>query len=221
MGIWPQNVFLEVPCFFISVFGVKCPFFDGWHSFFFLWFIFWTFLKEFQRKRDIMREKMGIRPQTGGLWKSKLFLKNSFLHSEPSNLLWLRLGPLGNWTTDRWTNTKMTKMSVTHKKMGIWPRKLLWRRMGPLKTRFGVKSPFFHLKGPLLFSGVMINRLRNLFKGKKVGVAHKKWVFDLYNTSKTPFCSEMSQWRLSFGQILSLNDIWSLKIPICKSFLLR
>ena len=95
MGIWPQNVFLDVPCFFISVFGVKCPFYDGWHSFFFFWFIFWTFLKEFQRKRDIMREKMGICLQTGGLWKSKLFLKNSFLHSEPSNLLWLRLALLG------------------------------------------------------------------------------------------------------------------------------
>ena len=95
------------------------------------------------------------------------------------------------------------KLSVTHQKMGIWPQKHLWRRMGPLKTRFGVKSPFFHLKGPLLFSGVMINQLRNLFKGKKVGVAHKKWVFGPYNTSKTPFCSEMSQRRLSFGQILS------------------
>ena len=192
----PKRV-LEVPFFFISVFGPKCPFFDGWHSFFCLWIIFLTFLKEFQRKRDILKEKMGIPPQKNALFSLE-FLEKRFK----------------KWSRDK-------KMSVTHKKMGIWPQKPLRRRMGPLKIGFGVKSPFFHLKGPLLFSGVMINRLRNLFKGKKVGVAHKKWVFGPYNTSKTPFCSEMSQWRLSFGQILSLNDVWSLKIPICKSFLLR
>ena len=72
----------------------------------------------------------------------------------------------------KWSRGK--KMSITHQKMGIWPQKHLWRSMGPLKTCFGVKSPFFYLKGPLLFSGVMINQLRNHFKGKKVGVAHKK-----------------------------------------------
>ena len=48
----PKHVF-KGPFFFISVFGVKCPFFDGWHSFFCLWIIFLTCLKEFQRKKDI------------------------------------------------------------------------------------------------------------------------------------------------------------------------
>ena len=59
-------------------------------------------------------------------------------------------------------------------KNGHLTPKTLIKKKGPLKTCFGVKSPYFYLKGPLLFSGVMINRLRNLFKGKKVGVAHKK-----------------------------------------------
>ena len=57
MGIWPLNVFLEVTSFFISVFGVKCPFFDGWHSFFCLWIIFLTFLKEFQKKWTFWKKK--------------------------------------------------------------------------------------------------------------------------------------------------------------------
>ena len=64
-------------------------------------------------------------------------------------------------------------MGVTHQKMGIWPKIHQWRRMVPLKTRFGVISPFFHLKGPLIFSGVMINWLKNFLKEKKVGVTYQ------------------------------------------------
>ena len=65
----------------------------------------------------------------------------------------------------KWSRDK--KMSVTHQKMGIWPRKHLWRSLWPLKTHLGVKSPFFYLKGPLLFLGVKINRLKNLLREKK------------------------------------------------------
>ena len=64
-------------------------------------------------------------------------------------------------------------MGVTHQKMGLWPKIHQWRRMVPLKTRFGVISPFFHLKGPLIFSGVMINWLKNFLKEKKVGVTYQ------------------------------------------------
>ena len=82
-------------------------------------------------------------------------------------------------------------MGVIHQKMGIWPQKHSWRRMGPLKIHFGVKSPFFYLKGPLFFSGVMKNWLKNLLRGKKVGIAHQKmgiWPINhLQNTEKHSF----------------------------------
>ena len=64
-------------------------------------------------------------------------------------------------------------MVETSQKMGIWPLRHIWKRMGLLKTYFGVKSPFFHLKGPYLSSRNVINWLKNLFRGKKVGVTHQ------------------------------------------------
>jgi hypothetical protein len=91
--------------------------------------------------------------------------------------------------------------------------------MVPLKTRFGVISPFFHLKGPLFFSGGYDRLIEEFSERKKSGCHPSN---NGYLTHKTPpkplktlFCPEMSQRRLSFGQILSKKYVWSLKTPIC------
>ena len=38
----------------------------------------------------------------------------------------------------------------------------------------GIKCPFFHLQGLLIFSEVMTNPIKNVISEKKVGVTHEK-----------------------------------------------
>ena len=103
-------------------------------------------------------------------------------------------------------------MSVTHQKMGIWPQNHFLRSMERLKTRFGVKSPFFHLKGPLLLSRVMIHRWANLFSEKKVGVTQQKMGIwpkkHLRNTEKYNFCHHLDQKDLQMGVLRLLTSFY-------------
>ena len=121
----------------------------------------------------------------------------------------------------KWSRGK--KMSITHQKMGIWPQKHLWRSMGPLKTCFGVKSPFFYLKGPLLFSGIMINWLKNLLSEKKVGVPPQImgiWpIKHLQNTEKHNFLHYRNKKDSQMGVLRLLTSfydrIWPKESLLC------
>ena len=114
-------------------------------------------------------------------------------------------------------------MGVTHQKMGIWPKIHQWRTMVPLKTHFGVISPFFHLKGPLIFSGVMINWLKNFLKEKKVGVTHQImgiWpIKHLQNTKKHNFLLNRNKKDEQMGvlrlQTYFFDRIWSKESLLC------
>ena len=64
-------------------------------------------------------------------------------------------------------------MGVTHHLLGIWPQKHSRSSLQQLKTHFGVNSPLFHLKCSVLFSGIMINWLKNLLREKKMAVTHQ------------------------------------------------
>ena len=83
------------------------------------------------------------------------------------------------------------KMRVTHHLLGIWPRKHSQSSMHQLKTHFGVNSPLFQLKCSVLFSGIMINWLKNLLSEKKLAVTHQImgiWpIKHLQNTEKRNF----------------------------------
>ena len=87
------------------------------------------------------------------------------------------------------------KMRVTHHLLGIWPRKHSRSSMHQLKTHFGVNSPLFQLKCSVLFSGIMINWLKNLLGEKKNGCHPSNYG---YLTHKTP--SEHG--KTQFPQIL-------------------
>ena len=121
----------------------------------------------------------------------------------------------------KWSRDK--KMSVTHQKMGIWPRKHLWRSLWPLKTSLGVKSPFFYLKGPLLFLGVMINRLKNLLREKKVRVTQQIMgigpIEHLQNTEKHNFLHYRNKKDLQMGvlrlQTSFYDRIWPKESLLC------
>ena len=76
----------------------------------------------------------------------------------------------------KWLGDK--KMRVTHHLLGIWPQKHSRSSMHQLKTHFGVNSPLFQLKCSVLFSGIMINWLKNLLREKKWLSPIKLWVFD-------------------------------------------
>ena len=76
---------------------------------------------------------------------------------------------------------------------------------------FGVKHPYFHLKGPVLTSGMMTNQFWDLFREKKQGCSTKKWLFDPQNTLKMHFSPESLQNRFTFGHILSREVTWSIK----------
>ena len=52
--------------------------------------------------------------------------------------------------------------------------KILLKKRGSPKTRFGVDSPLFHLKGPFLNFRGMDKSIEESFEKKKKGVAHQK-----------------------------------------------
>ena len=81
---------------------------------------------------------------------------------------------------------------------------------------FGVKHPFFHLKGPILISGMMTNQFWDLFREKKWGYSTKRWLFDPQNTLKMHFSPESLQNRFTFGHILSREVAWSIKNHMLK-----
>ena len=86
--------------------------------------------------------------------------KCPFLHKIPLN------------QSKKWFGEK--KMGVTHHLLGIWPQKHSRSSLQQLKTHFGVNSPLFQLKHPVLFSCNVINQLRNISREKNVGVPYQK-----------------------------------------------
>ena len=92
-----------------------------------------------------------------------------------------------------------------------------WIIMAPLKHVLGSNPHFFHLEGPLLFSGVRINQLRNLFIGIKVGVTHQK-----LGIWPQTYDQNTILLRNAFKKTFLAKDRWlKSQTPICKSFLLQ
>ena len=111
-------------------------------------------------------------------------------------------------------------MRVTLHLLGIWPRKHSRSSMHQLKTHFGVNSPLFQLKCSVLFSGIMINWLKNLLSEKKLAVTHQImgiWpIKHLQNTEKRNFLQYCNEKDLHMGfwdpQHLSLIESGQTKV---------
>ena len=118
----------------------------------------------------------------------------------------------------KWLGDK--KMRVTHHLLGIWPQKHSQSSMHQLKTHFGVNSPLFQLKCSVLFSGIMINWLKNLLSEKKLAVTHQImgiWpIKHLQNTEKRNFLQYCNEKDLHMGfwdpQHLSLIESGQTKV---------
>ena len=98
------------------------------------------------------------------------------------------------------------------------------KKNGSSKNTFWGHIPIFLPERSTFFFRDYNKLIEEFFERKKSGCHLSN---NGYLTHKTPpkpqktlFCPEMSQRRLSFGQILSEKDVWSLKTPICKSVLL-
>ena len=111
-------------------------------------------------------------------------------------------------------------MGVTHHLLGIWPQKHSRSSMQKLKTHFGVNSPLFQLKRPVLFSCIVLNQPRNILRGKNVGVPYQKmgiWpIKHLQNTEKHNFLHYSNEKDLQKGfwdsQHLSLIESGQTKV---------
>ena len=111
-------------------------------------------------------------------------------------------------------------MGVTHHLLGIWPQKHSRSSMQKLKTHFGVNSPLFQLKCPVLFSGIITNWLKNLLREKKMAVTHQSmgiWpIKHLQNTEKPNFLQYYNEKDLHTGsydsQHLSLIESGQTKV---------
>ena len=114
------------------------------------------------------------------------------------------------------------KVGDTHQKMGIGPQKNFRRKMGPPKTCVGFKCIFFHLKGPLVFSGVMINWLKNFLKEKKVGVTYQImgiWpIKHLQNPKKHYFVQKCLKEDFLLARFYQRNMFGVLKPPSVNPF---
>ena len=87
--------------------------------------------------------------------------------------LWSQRGPKWSQIVKKSQNSiknllKGRIIGASHGKMGIWLQKL------HLSKVFGVKWLFFHQQHPFIFSEDEKNQVRNLLRGRKVGVTHEK-----------------------------------------------
>ena len=112
-------------------------------------------------------------------------------------------------------------MGVTHHLLGIWPQKHSRSSLQQLKTHFGVNSPLFQLKHPVLFSCNVINQLRNISRGKNVGVPYQKMgIWPLKGLQNSIFIQKVVKKTFVWPDSIK-ERCWESQKPVCKSFSLQ
>ena len=113
------------------------------------------------------------------------------------------------------------KMGVTHHLLGIWPQKHSRSSLQQLKTHFGVNSPLFQLKHPVLFSCNVINQLRNISRGKNVGAPYQKMgIWPLKGLQNSIFIQKVVKKTFVWPDSIK-ERCWESQKPVCKSFSLQ
>ena len=112
-------------------------------------------------------------------------------------------------------------MGVTHHLLGIGPQKHSRSSLQLLKTHFGVNSPLFQLKHPVLFSCNVINQLRNISRGKNVGAPYQKMgIWPLKGLQNSIFIQKVVKKTFVWPDSIK-ERCWESQKPVCKSFSLQ